>query len=195
LHEPAGTIGISGWRRQQQVHHAQVTLHTLPIPTIAAVNGSAAGLGADTALACDFVMAGKDASFSWGYINRGLVPDGGGMYLLPRRIGLPKAKELIFTGRKVEADEALSLGIADRIAEHDLVAEAQAWAKQLSKGSPTALALGKSILNQSFELTIEEVFAKGSAAQGICYTSEEHQQSVRAFVEAAEAARKSKVQA
>lgn len=184
LQEPAGTVGFAGWRRQQQVHGTQTLLHGLPIPTIAAVNGSAAGLGADTALACDFVFAGRDATFSWGYVKRGLVPDGGGMYFLPRRTGLAKAKELIFTGRPVAAEEALALGIADRLCD-DLIGEARAFAAELAQGSPTALALGKSILDQSFELTLEEVFAKGSAAQGICYTSEEHHASVRAFVEAA----------
>ncbi|TPE47479.1 enoyl-CoA hydratase/isomerase family protein [Amaricoccus solimangrovi] len=188
LREPLGTVGFAGWRRQQQVHHAQVLLHTLSVPTIAAVHGPAAGLGADTALACDFVFAAKDAAFSWGYIKRGLIPDGGGMYFLPRRIGLAKAKELIFTGRQVAADEAVSLGIADRLCD-DHVAEARAFAAEIAANSPTALALGKSILDQSFELSLEDVFAKGSAAQGICYTSEEHQASVRAFAAAAEARR------
>jgi enoyl-CoA hydratase/carnithine racemase len=86
----------------------------MPKPVIAAVNGAASGLGADTALACDFIIASEHAHFSWSYIHRGIIPDGGGMYFLPRRVGLSKAKELIFTGRRVEADEALALGIVDR---------------------------------------------------------------------------------
>lgn len=180
---PAGEIGFNGWHRQQRVHYTQSLLHTMPKPTIAAVNGAASGLGADTALACDFIIASDAASFAWSYINRGIVPDGGGMYFLPRRVGLPKAKELIFTGRKVEADEAFQLGIVDRMASAErLVAEAQAWAVDLSKGSATALALGKTILNQSFEMTAEQVFAQGSQAQGICYTSTEHRESVLAFL-------------
>ncbi|WP_323013584.1 enoyl-CoA hydratase/isomerase family protein [Devosia sp.] len=188
LDEPQDSVAINGWRRQQQVHHAQMLLHNLPMPTIAAVHGSASGLGADTALACDFVLAGSDASFSWGYIKRGLIPDGGGMYFLPRRVGLPKAKELIFTGRSLDAEEALALGVADRVEPAaDLLAQAQAWAATLAEGSPTALALGKSILNQSFELTLEDVFSRGSQAQGICYSSAEHRASVKAFVEQAAA--------
>lgn len=180
---PAGEIAFNGWHRQQRVHYAQSLLHTLPKPTIAAVNGAASGLGADTALACDFIIASDAASFSWSYIHRGIVPDGGGMYFLPRRVGLAKAKELIFTGRKVEADEALRLGIVDRKAPAEsLVADARAWATELSKGSATALALGKTILNQSFELPPEQVFAQGSQAQGICYTSSEHRESVMAFL-------------
>ena len=77
-------------------------------------SGATLSLGADTALACDFVIASEWASFTWSYIHRGIVPDGGGMYFLPRRVGLSTAKQLIFTGRKVDADEALSLGIVDR---------------------------------------------------------------------------------
>ncbi|WP_066340362.1 enoyl-CoA hydratase/isomerase family protein [Azohydromonas lata] len=180
---PAGEIAFNGWHRQQRVHHTQALLHTMPKPVIAAVNGAASGLGADTALACDFIIASEWASFTWSYIHRGIVPDGGGMYFLPRRVGLPKAKELIFTGRKVDTDEALALGIVDRkVSAETLVADAQAWAAELSQGSATALALGKTILNQSFELSAQQVFAQGSQAQGICYTSTEHRESVMAFL-------------
>ena len=114
MNAPAGEVGFNGWHRQQRVHHTQSLLHTMPKPVIAAVNGAASGLGADTALACDFIIASEWASFAWSYIHRGIIPDGGGMYFLPRRVGLSKAKELIFTGRKVDVDEALALGIVDR---------------------------------------------------------------------------------
>ena len=183
MNAPQGEIAFNGWHRQQRVHHAQALLHTMPKPVIAAVNGAASGLGADTALACDFIIASEWASFTWSYIHRGIIPDGGGMYFLPRRVGLPRAKDLIFTGRKVDADEALALGIVDRKTSADrLLADAQAWAAELSKGSATALALGKTILNQSFEMSAQQVFAQGSQAQGICYTSTEHRESVMAFL-------------
>jgi enoyl-CoA hydratase/carnithine racemase len=183
LNAPTGEVAFNGWHRQQRVHHTQALLHTMPKPVIAAVNGAASGLGADTALACDFIIASEWASFTWSYIHRGIIPDGGGMYFLPRRVGLPKAKELIFTGRKVDVDEALALGIADRKTGADrLLADAQAWARELSKGSGTALALGKTILNQTFELSAQQVFAQGSQAQGICYTSTEHREAVMAFL-------------
>jgi enoyl-CoA hydratase/carnithine racemase len=182
---PAGVVGFNGWTRQQRVHHSIALLHTMPKPVIAAVNGSANGLGADMALACDFVIASEEASFAWSYIKRGLIPDGGGMYFLPRRVGLSRAKQLIFTGRKVEAAEALQLGIADRLCRPDtLLADAQAWALELSQGSAAALALGKSIIDQSFELPAEQVFAQGSQAQGICYTTQEHREAVLAFLNA-----------
>ncbi len=183
MNAPAGEVGFNGWHRQQRVHHTQSLLHTMPKPVIAAVNGAASGLGADTALACDFIIASEWANFTWSYINRGIIPDGGGMYFLPRRVGLPKAKELIFTGRKVDVDEALALGIVDRkTSATTLVGDAQAWAAELGKGSATALALTKTILNQTFELSSHDVFAQGSQAQGICYTSSEHRESVMAFL-------------
>ena len=183
MNAPAGEVGFNGWHRQQRVHHTQALLHTMPKPVIAAVNGAASGLGADTALACDFIIASEWASFTWSYIHRGIIPDGGGMYFLPRRIGLSKAKELIFTGRKVEIDEAVKLGIVDRKTSGDtLLADAQAWAAELGKASATALALTKTIINQSFELSAHDVFAQGSQAQGICYTSTEHRESVMAFL-------------
>lgn len=183
LKAPQGEVAFNGWSRQQRVHHCAMLLHTMPKPTIAAVNGAAAGLGVDTALCCDFIVASTAATFAWSYIKRGLIPDGGGMYFLPRRVGLPRAKELIFSGRTVDAEEALRLGIADRIAQPEaLLADARAWAAELSQGSATALALGKSILDQSFEMTAEAVFSRGSQAQGICYTSTEHRESVAAFL-------------
>src|SRR5512144_2201009 len=114
MNAPAGEIAFNGWHRQQRVHHTQTLLHTMPKPVIAAVNGAASGLGADTALACDFIIASEWASFTWSYIHRAIIPDGGGMYFLPRRVGLAKAKELLFTGRKVDIDEALAIGIVDR---------------------------------------------------------------------------------
>lgn len=188
MNAPAGEVGFNGWRRQQRVHHTQALLHTMPKPVIAAVNGAASGLGADTALACDFVMASEWASFGWSYILRGIIPDGGGMYFLPRRVGLARAKELIFTGRKVGVEEALRLGIVDRQVPADgLLEHAQAWAAELGRASPTALALTKTILDQSFELSAHDVFAQGSQAQGICYTSSEHRAAVEAFLSAASA--------
>jgi enoyl-CoA hydratase/carnithine racemase len=105
------------------------------------------------------------------------------MYFLPRRVGLARAKELIFSGRKVDVNEALALGIVDRLSTSaNLLSDAQAWAAQMSSGSSTALALSKTILNQSFELSSHQIFEQGSQAQGICYSSTEHRESVMAFL-------------
>ena len=183
MQAPAGEIAFNGWSRQQRTHHAVAMLHALPKPTIAAVNGASTGLGADLALCCDFIIASEAASFAWTYILRGLIPDGGGMYFLPRRVGLSKAKDLIFSGRKLDAAQALELGIADRVSSpNTLLDDARAWAAELGHGSTAALALAKSVMNKTFELSAEEVFAQGSQAQAICYTTAEHHASVNAFL-------------
>ena len=186
LSSPSDQIAFNGWTRQKRTHQAVSLLHFMPKPTIAAVNGSSAGLGTDLALCCDFIVASEEASFAWSYIRRGLIPDGGGLYFLPRRVGLARAKELIFSGRTVDAREALQLGIADRISSPDkLVADAIAWATELGRGSPVALALSKSILDNSYELDAHSVFSQGSQAQSICYTTAEHRAAVNDFLNAA----------
>ena len=183
LGAPAGEIAFAGWRRQKRLHQATGLLHGISKPTIAAVNGAAVGLGCDIALCCDFIIASEAAVFAMSFIERGLVPDGGGLYLLPRRVGIVRAKELIFTGRRVKAEEALAIGLVDRLTSaDDLMREAQAWALELSRGSPVALALAKSILDRTFELGEEEVLALAREAQAICYTSKEHRESVAAFL-------------
>ena len=184
LKAPAGQVAFNGWRRQGQTHKSVALLHGMPKPVIAAVNGAAAGLGCDMALACDFIMASEKAQFTMSFVKRGLVSDGGGMYFLPRRVGLPRAKELIFTGRGVDANEALAIGLADRVVSAEtLIADAKAWARELGRGSRTAIALSKAILDRTFETAEEQVFGLGRQAQAVCYTTAEHQDSVNSFLQ------------
>ncbi len=187
---PAGDIAFNGWSRQQKTHETIAFLHAMPKPVIAAVNGAATGLGADLALSCDFVLASDKATFAWNYVLRGLIPDGGGMYFLPRRVGLSKAKELIFSGKTIDAPTAGEIGAADKVVGSQiLLDEAKAFARQFTQGSYAAIALGKSILDKSFEMSAEAVFAQGSQAQAICYTSAEHRQSIAAFLNKTQTAR------
>jgi enoyl-CoA hydratase/carnithine racemase len=184
LESPPGRIAFNGWRRQGQTHKSVALLHGMPKPVIAAVNGAAAGLGCDMALACDFILASEQAMFTMSFVKRGLVSDGGGLYFLPRRIGLPRAKEMIFTGRTVEAKEALALGLADRLAPAgELIETAVAWARDLAQSSGPSIALSKAILDRAFESTEEHVFALGREAQAICYSTSEHHEAVRAFLD------------
>jgi enoyl-CoA hydratase/carnithine racemase len=183
LSQAHGQLGGTGWLRQRRLHGMIGDLHTLEKPTIAAVNGAAAGLGCDMALCCDFIVASEQAFFTMSYVQRGLIPDGGGLYFLPRRVGLPRAKELIFSARRVQADEALRIGMADRVVPAEqLISNAVAWAAELGGGNTTALALSKAILDQTFELTADQAFSLGAQAQAICYTTDEHQASVAAFL-------------
>jgi enoyl-CoA hydratase/carnithine racemase len=183
LEAPQGQVGFNGWKRQKQTHRLIMALHSLDKPTIAAVNGAAAGLGVDLALACDFVLAGPEASFTMAYLRRGLIPDGGGLYFLPRRVGLARAKELIYSARPVRTEEALAIGLADRATEGDTVESAQAWAAELAENGGIAMALAKSILNRSLDLPVEQVFALGGEAQAICYATDEHRSAVQAFLD------------
>jgi enoyl-CoA hydratase/carnithine racemase len=188
MQAPSGTLGANGWLRQRRLHGMIGSLHSLEKPTLAAVNGAAAGLGMDMALCCDFIVASEQAFFTMSYVQRGLIPDGGGLYFLPRRVGLPKAKELIFSARRVMADEALRIGLADRVVPADeLIADAVEWATELGASAGPALALSKAILDQTFELTADQAFALGAQAQAICYTTEEHHQAVAAFLDRARA--------
>jgi enoyl-CoA hydratase/carnithine racemase len=155
----------------------------MPKPVIAAMNGAAFGLGLDMALACDFIIAAEGVKMSMSFIKRGLVSDGGGMYFLPRRVGLQRAKELILSARVVESEEALSIGLIDRVTSADsLLADARQWAAELSIGSPAAIALTKAILDKSFESSEDQIMALGREAQAICYSTAEHRASVEEFL-------------
>lgn len=183
LDAPAGEVAFNGWRRQGSTHRGIAAIRGLSKPVIAAVNGAAFGLGLDMALACDFIIAAEGAKLSMSFIKRGLVSDGGGMYFLPRRVGLVRAKELILSARVIEAAEALSIGMVDRVSAADQLADdAQSWAEELSAGSPVAIALTKSILDKTFESSEEQILALGREAQSICYTTAEHRQSVEDFL-------------
>lgn len=183
LDAPTGEVAFNGWKRQQSTHKGVAVISGLAKPVIAAMNGAAFGLGLDMALACDFIIAADTAKMSMSFIKRGLVSDGGGMYFLPRRVGLAKAKELILTAQVLEAQDALVLGMIDRVTDADrLLDEAHNWAEELTIGSPAAIALTKQIIDRTFESTDEQIFALGREAQAICYTTAEHRKSVEDFL-------------
>lgn len=184
LNAPQGEVAFNGWKRQKQTHRGIAVIHGCTKPVIAAMNGAAFGLGLDMAMACDFIVAVDGAKMSMSFLKRGLVSDGGGMYFLPRRVGLSRAKELILSGRVVASDEALEIGLVDRVVPADTLIDACcSWAQELTQGSPAAVALTKAILDRSFETPDEEIFALGRQAQAICYTTKEHRASVEAFLE------------
>ncbi|MER6628230.1 enoyl-CoA hydratase-related protein [Streptomyces sp. NPDC000987] len=153
-------------------------------PVIAAVNGTAAGLGAQLAFACDLVLAAESARFIEVFVRRGLVPDGGGAYLLPRLIGPQRAKELMFFGDALTAADAAHLGLVNRVVpDGELAATARAWAARLAAGPTRALALTKQLVNASLDTDRAAAFAAEAAAQEINMTTRDAQEGVRAFVE------------
>jgi enoyl-CoA hydratase/carnithine racemase len=184
LSAPAGEVAVNGWLRQQGTAALTAGLHKLPQITIAAVNGPASGLGFDLALACDFIVADPTAWFAASFVLRGLVPDGGSMYYLPRRVGLAPAKDIVFSGRRVGADEAAGMGLVDDLAEPgQVMAAARKRAERYLAGSRSAQMLTKSIIDRSLESTLDEVAALGGQAQAICYTTDEHHTAIEAFTD------------
>ena len=184
LNAPPGEVTYNGWQRQKQTHRSVAVIHGSTKPVIAAMNGAAFGLGLDMAMACDFIVVADGAKMSMSFLKRGLVSDGGGMYFLPRRVGLSLAKELIFSGRVVTSDEALAVGLVDRIAPSgQLIDVCCEWAAELTQGSSAAVALTKSILDKTFESSDEEIFSLGRQAQAICYTTKEHRSAVEVFLD------------
>ncbi|MEU1803826.1 enoyl-CoA hydratase-related protein [Streptomyces sp. NPDC019937] len=153
-------------------------------PVVAAVNGTAAGLGAHLALACDLVLAAESATFTEVFVRRGLVPDGGGAYLLPRLIGPQRAKELLFFGDALPAAEAERLGLVNRVVpDGELAKTARAWAERLAAGPTRALAATKALVNASLESGRAAAFAAEAAAQETNMTTADANEGVRAFVE------------
>jgi 2-(1,2-epoxy-1,2-dihydrophenyl)acetyl-CoA isomerase len=153
-------------------------------PVIAAVNGTAAGLGAHLALACDLVVAADTARFIEVFVRRGLVVDAGGAWLLPRLVGLHKAKELAFFGDDLPAADALGLGLVNRVVPADeLDAAVDAWATRLAAGPTRAIALTKQLLNRSLDSDRTTAFHDEAVAQELNMGTEDANEGVRAFVE------------
>ncbi|UQA94763.1 enoyl-CoA hydratase/isomerase family protein [Streptomyces halobius] len=153
-------------------------------PVIAAVNGAAAGLGAHLAFACDLVLAAESARFIEVFVHRGLVPDGGGAYLLPRLIGPQRAKELMFFGDAVPAAEAERLGLVNRVVpDGELTKTAREWAERLAAGPTRTLALTKQLVNASLDTDRTACFAAEAAAQEINMTTVDAQEGIASFVQ------------
>ncbi|MGW2584923.1 enoyl-CoA hydratase/isomerase family protein [Streptomyces virginiae] len=153
-------------------------------PVVAAVNGTAAGIGAHLALACDLVIAAEAARFIEVFVRRGLVPDGGGAYLLPRLVGPQKAKELMFFGDAVPAVEAERLGLVNRVVPaEELEATAREWAERLAQGPTRALAMTKQLVNASLDGDRAAALAAEATAQEINMTTDDANEGVASFVE------------
>jgi 2-(1,2-epoxy-1,2-dihydrophenyl)acetyl-CoA isomerase len=153
-------------------------------PVIAAVNGTAAGIGAHMAFACDLVIAADNAKFIEVFVRRGITPDGGGAYLLPRIVGVQKAKELVFFGDDVKAEEAHRIGLVNKVVpQAELHDAAAAWAAKLAASPTKALALSKWLLNRSLESSRGQAFEDEAWAQELASYTQDFQEGVAAFKE------------
>jgi 2-(1,2-epoxy-1,2-dihydrophenyl)acetyl-CoA isomerase len=153
-------------------------------PVIGAINGTAAGIGAHIAFACDLVIAAETAKFIEVFIRRGIVPDGGGAYLLPRIIGVQKTKELMFFGDDLPVSEAHRLGLVNVVVSGDkLVDTAAEWAARLASSPTRAIALTKWLVNRSLDSDRAGAFYDESYAQELNMQTQDANEGVAAFVE------------
>lgn len=181
--QPAASV-VEGRRRIKKLHELVRALRDLEKPVIAAVNGFAVGAGMNLALACDIIIAADKAKFSEIFINVGLVPDAGGLFFLPQLIGPMRAKELCFTARRIDAEEALRLGLVNKVVPQEkLIEEAMEMAQTISRGPMVSVAYIKRIINKSAEWDFDTLLEVESFAQGICMKTKDAAEGVNAFKE------------
>ncbi len=159
-------------------------LRSLPKPVIAAVNGPCAGAGFSFALGCDIRIASDAATFGGGFALIGLHPDWGGSWFLPKLVGSAKACELFFSGAMVSAEEALAMGLVNRVVAHvELMSAVRDLADRIAKNPPGALRLVKESIYRSLTSDLETAFARETEVQLECFHSEDFLEGVTAFLE------------
>jgi 2-(1,2-epoxy-1,2-dihydrophenyl)acetyl-CoA isomerase len=167
-----------------QLHSAFSTLMRMRAPLIVAVNGAAAGIGLSLALLGDFTIASEKASFTLAYTAAGLSPDGGVTYLLPRVVGIKRAKEMMITNRRLTATEALEWGVVNQVvAPEALLDETQALAKSVAQGATNAFGSVKSLLLSSFNESFESQMVLEVEAIARNAMSKDGQEGIQAFLE------------
>ena len=179
--------GTRGARFRSFIRTAQrpfAVLAQMDKPTVAAVQGHAVGAGFQLALACDLRIVADDLRFALLEIQFGIIPDLGGPHRLTRLIGPARTKDLIWTRRNVDAEEAERLGLANRVVSTDALAkEAEAYVRELVAAPPLPVSLTKSLVGRSFETTFETDLERQAQAQAACLESEDHREAIEAFVE------------
>jgi len=170
-------------RLQRGSHTYMRILHAIEKPIIAAVRGPTVGIGWSIAMGCDMVIASETARFSQIFRRIGLAPDGGAIWFLTKRIGMAKAKELVFTGRFVEAPEALALGLVNEVVpDGELMARAEALAAELAAGPTFAFGMAKKMFNMA-NGSYEEFLDVENFVQPQLGQTEDHREGVAAFRE------------
>jgi len=170
--------------RMRMIGQAALALHMLPKPSIAKVDGVAVGAGCNLALGCDLVVASDRARFSEIFARRGLSIDFGGSWLLPRRVGLHKAKELAFFADIIDSAEAERIGLVNRVVPAaDLDSFVADWASRLAAGPPLALSCTKSLLDDSMSMSMAQALEREAAAQAVNSASEDGREAMLAFLQ------------
>lgn len=177
-------LGLGNRYRLDPLGWLGLKVHSLDKPTIAAVNGTAAGGGFALALACDFRIASEEARMGPVFVRRGLSLDWGVSYFLPRLVGLSKALEIAITGDMVDAREAERIGLVNRLVpEKDLMNETRAFAAKIAKGPPIAIKLSRRSIYRAQQMDLVQTLDYESYALGICFQTEDLQEGVQAFLE------------
>lgn len=168
----------------RDVNQGAIALHEIPQPTIARVDGIAAGAGLNLALGCDLVVASDRSRFSEIFAKRGLSLDYGGSWLLPQRIGLHKAKELALLAPIIDATEAERIGLVNRVVPaEELDAVVDDWAARLCASAPIALAQTKALLDRATTSTLAEALAAEAAAQTVNFGTQDTPEAIAAFLQ------------
>jgi enoyl-CoA hydratase/carnithine racemase len=161
-----------------------MSLHRLPQPTVAKVTGVAVGAGLNMALGCDLIVADETARFSEIFARRGLSIDFGGSWVLPRLVGMHRAKELALLAEIIDADEAAAIGLVNRVLPADeLDAFVADWARRLADGPPIALAMTKRLLNNSLNVTLEEALDDEGLSQSVNFGTKDTVEAISAYME------------
>jgi enoyl-CoA hydratase len=183
----AAMVAMSPMQGREFSRHGQrlmYALEDLPIPVIAAVNGFALGGGLELALACDLVIASQSAKFGQPEINLGIIPGFGGTQRLARRVGVAAARLMIYSGEMIGADEALRLGLVNRVVPAgDLMAEVQKLAAALAGKAPIALQQAKAAINAGSEIDLQDGCRYESEAFTVTFGSEDRTEGMRAFLD------------
>ena len=158
-------------------------IEDLPFPVIAAVNGFALGGGCELAMACDIRIASKKARFGQPEVGLGIIPGFSGTYRLPKLVGQGIAKELIYTGRMIDADEALSVGLVNRVVEPEELARAvDATIAAILKNAPIAVSYAKTCINENYDLDIDESLALENQYFAKCFATADQKEGMAAFL-------------
>lgn len=161
-----------------------LALHRIPQPTVAKVRGVAVGAGLNLALSCDLIVASENARFSEIFAKRGLSLDFGGSWLLPRLVGMHRAKELALLAEIIDAERAADMGLVNRVLPDDeLDAFVDDWAARLAGGPPIALAMSKRLLNNSMHVTLEEALDDEGLSQTVNFGTKDTIEAIKAFME------------
>lgn len=170
--------------RMQYFGGAGLALHELQKPTIAKVEGVAVGAGMNLALGCDLIVASENARFSEIFAQRGLSVDLGGSWLLPRLVGLHKAKELLLLAEIIGAQQAQEMGLVNRVVPAAELDEfVRGWARRLAAGPPLALQMSKRMCNSGLQMSLSEMLHWEAMAQSVNFYTEDGAEAMRAFAE------------